>query len=65
MGLPNLVRRAFGECKFASDCKQTGHYLSQSETCTKTRGIYYSNDSPAGCYVKMQQFNEALDSKFK
>lgn len=65
MGLSTLLRRLGGECKFAGECKKNGLYNPQNETCAQTRGAYYADGAPAGCYVKLQNFKEALDESFK
>ena len=39
----SLLMRLFGECKFAGKCQESGNYDPKSETCIKTRGVYYQD----------------------
>ncbi len=42
------------KCKYWKTCE---NYDANSNTCNKTGGMYYDN-SPAGCYIKMEKKDE-------
>lgn len=43
------------KCKYVKTCKM---FSEDSVTCMETKGMYYGDDRPAGCYRFMAKMEE-------